>query len=231
MSRHVLLTGFEPFGPHHVNPTELLVRSLEGRIIGGCIIDVRVLPVETRPLRDRLAKAFRETRPEFALGLGFAPGRAALGIERVALNVLDFELPDASGATRSGEPIQAGGPDGRFATVPLREVVDAWIAAGVPGYVSDTAGTYLCNQWLYEALALSDESGTPVPTGFVHVPALPQQAVTLGAERTPSMALDVMRRGVESAIESIALAIEARPAVPATHPANTDWFPPRTARR
>jgi pyroglutamyl-peptidase len=225
VSRHVLLTGFEPFGPHLVNPTELLVRSLEGRIIGGCIVDARVFPVETRPLRDRLTKALHETRPQFVLGLGYAPGRAALAMERVAVNVLDFELPDASGATRSGEPIEDGGPDGRLATVPVREVVEAWAAGGVPGYVSDSAGTYLCNQWLYEALALGAASTPPVPAGFVHVPALPQQAVTMGADRTPSMALELMRRGVESAIETIARLLESRPAAPAIRPASTDWFP------
>jgi hypothetical protein len=35
VSRHVLSTGFEPFGPHAVNLSELLARSLEGRVIGG----------------------------------------------------------------------------------------------------------------------------------------------------------------------------------------------------
>ena len=224
VSRHVLLTGFEPFGPHLVNPSELLVRSLEGRIVGGCVVAVRVLPVETRTLPDRIEAALREEQPEFVIGIGYAPGRAALGIERAAMNVLDFELPDAVGAMRKNDPVRRGGPDGRVATLPLREIVAAWAEVGVPGYVSDSAGTYLCNQWLYEALALTTNASPPIPTGFIHVPALPAQAVQLGADRTPSMTLDLMRRGLETAIETIALLLDTRPA-PAQRPGDALWFP------
>jgi pyrrolidone-carboxylate peptidase len=42
VAKHVLLTGFEPFGDHRVNPSELPVRSLEGRTIGGRTVAVRV---------------------------------------------------------------------------------------------------------------------------------------------------------------------------------------------
>ena len=62
VSRHVLLTGFEPFGPHAVNPSELLARSLEGRLIGGRTVAVRIFPVETRTLRVRIATALAEVR-------------------------------------------------------------------------------------------------------------------------------------------------------------------------
>ena len=215
MSRHVLLTGFEPFGSHPVNPSELLVRSFEGRIVGGRAIDVRVFPVETRTLRDRIETALGETQPEFVIGLGYAPGRTALALERIGINLLDFEIPDAVGTVRKGDPAQRGGPDGRFATLPLNEIVAAWAEIGIPGYVSESAGTYLCNQWLYEALALTTNASPPVPIGFVHVPALPPQAVQMGADRTPSMTLDLMRRGVETAIEAVVLWLEAKPAAPA----------------
>ena len=92
-----LLISFEPFGPHRVNPSELLFRSFEGRIIAGQAIGVRVFPVETRPLRARLEAALREEGPAIVLGVGYAPGRAALALERAALNVLDFPLADNSG--------------------------------------------------------------------------------------------------------------------------------------
>lgn len=227
MSRHVLLIGFEPFGPHRVNPSELLVRSFEGRTIAGQAIGVRVFPVETRPLRARLEALLREERPGVVLGVGFAPGRAALALERVALNVLDFPIPDTVGTMPKGEPIAADGPDARFATLPLNEIVAGWIALGVAGYVSNSAGTYLCNQWLYEALALTAGAAQPVPTGFVHVPALPTQANEMGPERTPSMSLDLMRRGLESALETIGAWRESlpAPAVAPARPAEAMWIP------
>jgi pyroglutamyl-peptidase len=224
VSRHVLLTGFEPFGAHPVNPSELLVRSLEGRVIGGRAVDVRVFPVETRTLRDRIETALHEVQPQIVIGTGYAPGRAALGVERVGLNVLDFDIPDASGAMRKNDPVERGGPDARLSTLPLAEIVAAWTAAGVPGYVSDSAGTYLCNQWLYDVLALTANASTPVLAGFVHVPALPAQAVQLGAERTPSMTLELMRRGLETAIEAISLSLETKPA-PSPRTGEAMWIP------
>lgn len=225
MSRHVLLIGFEPFGPHRVNPSELLVRSFEGRTIAGSALAVRIFPVETRPLRARLEAALRDERPSAVLGVGFAPGRAALSLERVALNVLDFSIPDTVGTMPKGEPIAPGGPDARFATLPLNDIVAGWIAVGVAGYVSNSAGTYLCNQLLYEALALSANAGPPVPTGFLHVPALPAQANELGAERTPSMTLDLMRRGLESALETIVTWRDALPVAAPSRPTEAMWIP------
>ncbi len=225
MSRHVLLTGFEPFGSHTVNPSELLVRSLEGRVVAGLVVAVRVLPVETRTLRGRLESAIAETAPEFAIGTGYAPGLTALAFERVALNLADFREADVAGVVRRNEPLEAGGPDARFATLPGEIVVDAWSAIGIPGYVSNSAGTYLCNQWLYDALALA-----ATPAGFVHVPALPAQATELGPERTPSMTLELMRKGLETAIEAVALwRTNAMP--PPRRALEKMWIPPtRTTR-
>ena len=223
MSRHVLLIGFEPFGPHRVNPSELLVRSLEGRIVAGRALAARVFPVQARGLRERLATALREEQPAVVLGVGLAAGRAALALERVALNVLDFPIPDTAGAMPKHEPIASDGPDARFATLPLAEIVASWSVAGVPGYVSNSAGTYLCNQWLYEALALTSNATPPAAAGFVHVPALPAQANEMGAERTPSMTLDLMRKGLETAIETIVARLDATPAAaPSREPM---WIP------
>jgi len=224
VSRKVLLTGFEPFGPHLLNPSELLVRGLEGRIVGGCTIGVRVLPVETRTLQGRIETALREEQPQFVIGVGLAPGRAALAVERIAVNLLDFELPDAVGTMRKNDPVQRGGPDARFSTLPLAEIVAAWGDAGVPGYISESAGTYLCNQWLYETLAFTSNASPPIPAGFVHVPVLPQQAAQLGAGRTPSMTLDLMRRGLETAIETIAQLLDTKPA-PSQRAGDKVWFP------
>lgn len=226
MSKHVLLTGFEPFGEYKVNPSELLMRSLEGRTIAGCLVAVRVLPSETRALRERLEAAIRETRAEVLIGTGLAAHRTGLSVERVALNVLDFDIPDAVGVMRKNDSIARGGPDARLSTLPLDLVADGWKANGIPGYVSNTAGTYLCNQWLYEALALTANAVPPVTVGFVHVPCLPSQAIELGAERTPSMSLELMRKGIESLLETVVPWLDSRPALAAAKSnANQMWIP------
>ena len=98
VSRHVLLTGFEPFGTHLVNPSELLARSLEGRVVAGRATAVRIFPVETRTLRNRIDAAIHEVQPEFIVGTGFSAGRVAVG------------------TMRKDDVIQRGGPDARLTT-------------------------------------------------------------------------------------------------------------------
>ena len=84
--------------------------------------------------------------------LGLAEGRARLALERVALNVMDYRIADNSGYRAEGQPRVPEGPAADFATLPLPEILAALTAEGVPAYVSNTAGTFLCNQTLYATL-------------------------------------------------------------------------------
>jgi pyroglutamyl-peptidase len=226
------LTGFAPFGDYRVNPSELLVRSFEGRTCGGRRVSVVVLPYETRSLHDRLAAALAETRPEIVIGTDFAPGRYALALERLGINVLDFAAPDAVGTMRKNDTVARGGPDARSSTLPLEPIIEAWNANGVPGYISNSAGTGLGNQWLYEALAQTTNSVPPLLVGFVHLPALPAQAIDLGVAHTPSMSLDLTKKGMEILLETTATWIESnqRPASAPSRPAAGQMWIPRGIR-
>jgi pyroglutamyl-peptidase len=210
VAKHVLITGFEPFGGEKVNPSELVARSLEGRIIAGRPLAVRVLPVETRNIAERLQRAVSEEAPDIVICMGQAAGRTAIAIERVAVNVLDFSQPDNVGVMRKNDPIARGGPDARLSPMPFAEIVSAWADNGIPGYVSNSAGTYICNQALYEILGLAETVTPPIVAGFVHLPYLPAQAAVLGADSTPSMALELMKRAMEILIETVVPWVEQR---------------------
>jgi pyroglutamyl-peptidase len=219
VAKHVLITGFEPFGGEKVNPSELVVRSLEGRLIAGRPLAVRILPVETRNIAERLHRAIEEEKPDIVIGTGQASGRNALALERVAVNVLDFKIPDNVGVMRRNEPIVRGGPDARLSPLPFADIIAAWTENGIPGYVSNSAGTFGCNQLLYEALGIAEQTTPPIVAGFVHLPYLPAQAAALGAENTPSMALELMKRGLEILIETVVPWVELR--TPDRGPART----------
>lgn len=231
MAKHVLITGFEPFGGEKVNPSELVARSLEGRVIAERPLGVRIFPVETRNVGERLRRAIDEESPDIVICLGQAAGRNALALERVAVNVLDFKQPDNVGVMRKNDPIARGGPDARLSPMPFAEILAAWTDHGIPGYVSNSAGTYICNQALYEILGIAESAAPPIVSGFVHLPYLPAQAAALGAESTPSMALDLMKRGIEILIETVVRWIDRRapergpqrPAIAATAPQL--WIP------
>lgn len=210
MAKHVLITGFEPFGGNKVNPSELIARSLEGRLISGRLIVARILPVETRPLRERLQEAIQLDQPDLVICLGVAGGRSAVALERVAVNVLDFSQADNVGVMRKNDSIAKGGPDARLSNLPFERILDAWKENGIPGYISNSAGTYLCNQALYEVLALTESAVPPVLAGFVHLPYLPVQAVEAGPETSPSMSFELQKRSIEILLETVIPWLEHR---------------------
>jgi pyroglutamyl-peptidase len=193
----VLVTGFGPFGEVTHNPSELIATELDDTEVAGEAVIGRVLPVSAARTPPAVREAIAEVEPSLVVLVGVAPGRSALAAERVALNVFDFGDPDNDGEQPVDVPIRPDGPAAYFSTLPLRAIVQAWQAAGIPGYVSDTAGTYLCNAAMYAALDL----GNGTPAGFLHVPSLPDEA----ARKSPpqaSMTLETMLAGVRIAIEA-----------------------------
>jgi len=192
----VLVTGFQPFGPYDVNPTEELAKAVDGRRIGDAQVRAAVLPVHHAEACPLVGRLIDETRPAAIVHLGLAAGRARVAVERVAVNVMDYELPDAAGYQAAGEPCVAGGPAAYFSTLPVRAIAAALVAEGIPGYVSSTAGTYLCNQTLYGTLHLLAARAGRTPAGFLHFPLLPSMVAASGLEQ-PSMDGALMLRALE----------------------------------
>ena len=202
-ARVILVTGFEPFGAHTVNPSEGLAKAMDGRRFGACETRGAVLPVHHADATTRLAALLTETDPVAVVHLGLAAGRARVALERVAVNVMDYDEPDRTGFQASGEPIAPGGPAAYFATLPLVAILEALTAEGIPAYISNTAGTYLCNQTLYTTLHTVQHEPDPPRVGFIHVPLLPAMVAATGLEQ-PSMDLPLMLRAVEIALGVVA---------------------------
>ena len=88
-----------------------------------------------------------------------------------------------------------------FSTLPIKSMVRHLRDAGIPASVSNTAGTFVCNHVFYALMhRLSRRAGPGVRGGFIHIPALPQQAA-----RQPgmaSMALETQIQGIRTAIHT-----------------------------
>jgi pyroglutamyl-peptidase len=199
----VLLTGFEPFGKSEVNPSEQVVRTLAAEPLANVELFTAVLPVERQRGPAVLLQAVETYRPDAVLCLGEAGRRPAVSIERVAINLLDYGIADNAGSQVVDESIVPGGPAAYFVTLPVRAMVAAVLAAGVPAELSLSAGAFLCNQVTYELLHYLAEHKWAIPAGFVHLPLLPEQAVAAGIT-APTMSLETMCRGVRAAIGAIA---------------------------
>ncbi|MGW3482429.1 peptidase C15 [Rhodococcus sp. PSBB049] len=190
----VLVTGFGNYADETDNPSGVIARRLDGRRVGGCEIVGAVLSVNTATVETELASALDRSRPDVVVVTGVAPGRTAPALERAALNVRDFPIPDTDGREPIDEPVAADGPPAYLTTLPIKAVMDGWHRAGIPGYVSNTAGTYLCNQTFYLARHLT--AGTEVRSGMVHIPVLPARAAQSVGPPVPSMSLDLLEEAV-----------------------------------
>jgi pyroglutamyl-peptidase len=193
----VLVAGFEPFGGEDVNPSWEICRALPAAIALAPVVRLRV-PTEFRRAIEVVAEAIGRVEPALVILLGQAGGRPALSVERVAINVDDARIADNAGAQPIDEAIAPAGPAAYFATVPVKAMVAAMRAAGIPAEVSNSAGTFVCNHLLYGVLHFLAASGRKARAGFIHVPWLEAQALDHPGE--PGMALATMARGVESAI-------------------------------
>jgi pyroglutamyl-peptidase len=199
----ILLTGFEAFGSHAANPSQELAKVFDGRRIGGCAVAGAVLPVHHGEASRHVAVLLGELQPAAVVHLGLAEGRARLGLERAALNVMDYRIPDNAGYRAEGEPCVGDGPAAYFATLPLPEMLAALTAEGIPAYVSNTAGTFICNQTLYHTLHEIATRELAARAGFVHLPLLPAMVAASGLDQ-PSMDLSLMLRGVETLLRIVA---------------------------
>jgi pyroglutamyl-peptidase len=196
----VLVTGFEPFDGASVNPSAEVAKRLDGRRLGGAEIRAAVLPVHHVGAAAVVASLLEAHDPAAVVHLGLAAERAQIALERIAVNLMDYSIPDNAGWQARDEPCVDDGPAAYFSTLPLRAMLEGVHTAGVPAYLSTTAGTYLCNFVMYTTLhALAGRRGAR-PAGFIHLPRLPSM-VAAGHSDEPSMDFGLMLRGVEAALE------------------------------
>ncbi len=189
-----LVTGFEPFGGEPINPALDALERLPARL-GALTIATRVLPAVFGQALDVLEEVVRATAPDIVLCVGLAGGRAALSLERIAINVDDARIPDNKGRQPIDLPVVAGGPAAYFTTLPIKAAVAALRDAGLPASVSNSAGTFVCNHVFYGLLHLAATRRLDLRGGFLHVPYLPSQAAR--QDGAPSMALADIVRGIE----------------------------------
>ena len=196
---NVLLTGFEPFGGESSNPSQDIVRALDGKRLHGHRVVGAVLPVAFAPAPQQLADLIERHRPSVVLALGQAGGRCELALERVAINLIDARIRDNEGLQPIDEAVVAGAPDAYFSSLPLKAMLARLHTLGIPAALSLSAGSYLCNQVFFALAHLIATRHPGVRGGFMHVPWLPQQAARHPGQ--PSMALETMIAGVHAALE------------------------------
>ena len=192
--KKLLITGFDPFGGESRNPSREAVMALPA-VIGDYTLTKLEIPTVFGLAAETVLKAAAELAPDAILCVGQAGGRAAITPEVVAINLREASIPDNHGNQPRNTPVVENAPAAYFSTLPVRDMVEAVKAAGIPCALSYSAGAFVCNDLLYTLLHRYD--GTDVRVGFVHIPYLPEQA----KEGVPSLPLNETVRGLTATIE------------------------------
>ncbi|MNZ70419.1 Pyrrolidone-carboxylate peptidase [compost metagenome] len=195
--RHILVTGFEPFGCETVNPSWEVVKQLEGMTIDDCRVVTRQLPCVFGESLTVLNSAIDELNPTVVVAVGQAGGRVDITVERVGINVDDARIPDNRGQQPIDVAIVPNGPAAWFSSLPIKAMVAAMREKGIPASVSQTAGTFVCNHVMYGLLHKIREQAD-VKGGFIHIPYLPEQAAAHAG--APSMAAQTVKDALKIAL-------------------------------
>ena len=196
----VLVIGFEPFGGEKVNPALEAIKGLPSEIHGAEVSWLEV-PTVFHKSAQVLEEEMSCYQPDFVLCIGQAGGRSSLTPERVAINQDDARIPDNEGNQPIDLPIRPDGAPAYFSSLPIKAMVQAIKKEGLPASVSNTAGTFVCNHLMYQALYLAEKKFPHVKAGFMHIPYMMEQVVN--RPTTPAMSLVDIRRGIEAAIGAI----------------------------
>ncbi len=205
----ILLTGFEPFGGDLSNPSREIAIALDGHGFETYRVKSLVLSVDGSRAPKQLVKRLDALEPVAVIMLGLARGRLQIALERVAVNLLDYRIPDNAGRVHHGQPVVADGPDAYLSTLPTARILEMWHSSNQPGYVSNTAGLYLCNQVFYTARHHLETHGKGhVPAGFIHLPS--HESLALDRLEAFVPLLDQIR-AVQTAIEATAVHLARAP--------------------
>ncbi|GAA0382791.1 pyroglutamyl-peptidase I [Bacillus horti] len=199
--RKCLITGFEPFLDHPINPTEEIVKALNGQQLGEVQVIGKILPVSFKEAGQRIVTYIKELQPDIVVCLGLSAGRTSISPERVAINCMDGAR-DNDGTKWEDEKIAPTGLAAYFSTLPIRTMVNQLHEARLPGKISNTAGTYVCNHVMYSVLHhLSTQGLEHIPAGFIHVPA--SHELSFHQPKYPSISTVDLIKGIQICIEAI----------------------------
>jgi pyrrolidone-carboxylate peptidase len=154
----VLVAGFGSFEGAVDNPSAAIAEALDGCIFGGVRVVGREMPVSFERSIEVCRLWIEATGAIALIGIGVAMSRSDVSVEKRGC------CPQADGQLdvdhRAATPVGEDSPEEVWSTVDA-----ARLAASLGAALSDDAGNYVCNHWLYRAVQDFD-----IPVGFIHVP-------------------------------------------------------------
>ena len=205
--RKLLLTGFEPYSSTIVNPAEEVAKALDKQIINQVSVTSTIVPNTFFKAINHVRSEMLKDDYDFVLMMGEYTGRAMVTLERYAHRLIDayrYQLHDNDGISYSNKQTVENGPVAYQTHLPIKRIVEAIRADGIPADISDTAGTFVCNHLFYGILHEIHEQNHAIKAGWVHLPMLPGTAAQKEYLGMPSMCLDSQINAIKATIDVLA---------------------------
>lgn len=188
MNKKIIITGFEPFGTDKINPSWEMIRDFKSdknEIIKMC------LPVVFGKASEILIEKIKEEKPDVVVMFGQAGGRKKITPERVAINFRDCTIKDNEGNKPQDKYIIKNAPAAYFSTLPIKKICRMLKNNFIPSGISNSAGTYVCNDLMYNILNYIDTENLKIKAGFIHVPYIREQVFN---SENFFMELDILKK-------------------------------------
>ena len=86
-----------------------------------------------------------------------------------------------------------------FSTLPIRQMMKDIAVKKIPVEISNSAGTYVCNNLMYHVLNYIDVNKLNIKAGFIHVPYMTEQITN---NKLNSLPLDILLEGIIDALKT-----------------------------
>lgn len=171
-----------------------VANRLDGRrILGAFTVKSCVLPVVRNKSMDTLNAHLQKYKPVAVIALGQS-SRPMISIERVAINVDDYPIPDNDGNQVCDQEIIENGPTAYWSTLPIKKIHSSLQRHQLNAQISNSAGTFVCNHLFYQMQHRLQS--TDVLSGFIHLP-------TFTAPKK-SMSIEQLTRSIDIASQVVA---------------------------
>lgn len=154
----ILVSAFETFDNRNVNGSYECMKLLDN-------VSKVLLPVSFNKAFLFLKKAIDEIIPDIIICLGEAINREEITIEKYAYNIRKSTIVDNDGIIYNGSKVINNGEDRLETNLLINE-----ICMGTKIILSESAGTYVCNDVLYEMLDYIKHKN--IYGGFIHIPRI-----------------------------------------------------------
>lgn len=134
-----ILTGFLPFCEHKENPSEIIVKQIQNKLIKEKLVIETSVSAVKQAFDEYIGPSLSKQHDLIVVHMGLDAGADDIRLELGAVNLADFPCPDERGLKLQNEVIDPSLEKGEYITSSL-EIKDLGI-----GELSDYGGTFISN--------------------------------------------------------------------------------------